>query len=79
MSPVQAEVDRLNADYGPGWHAWLSTPSPGRQPRVCATRALPVHPHAHTDPDLSRKFTGCGETLDADTPEGMRKLLEARS
>jgi hypothetical protein len=40
---------------------------------------LPCHPHADADPDLARQFTGSGETVDADTPAGMRKLLEERS
>ena len=77
--PVQAEVDCLNADFQPRWRVWLSTPSPGRQPRVCASRAFPTRPHAEADPDLARQFTGSGETVDADTPAGMRKLLEERS
>ena len=76
-APAQAEVDRLNAEFQPPWHVWLSTPSPGRQPRVCASRAFPTRPHAKPDP--ARKFTPCGMVLDADTPAGMRKLLEARS
>ena len=78
--PVQAEVDQLNADFKDSpYHVWLSSPSPGRQPRVCASRAFPTNPHAEADPDLARQFTGSGETVDADTPAGMRKLLEERS
>jgi hypothetical protein len=76
---AQDDVDRLNADFQPPWHVWLSTPSPGRQPRFCASRAFPVRPHAHADPDLSRKFTGCGEVLDTGTAAEMRTLLEAKS
>ena len=69
-------IEALAADFPP-WHFWWSTPSPGRQPRLCASRAFPTHPHAKPDP--SRKFTPCGMVLDADTPAGMRKLLEERS
>ena len=77
--PTQAEADQLNADFRSSpWHVWLSTPSPGRQPRVCASRAFPVSPHADADPDLSRKFTGCGEVLDTATATEMRTLLAAR-
>jgi len=64
MSPAaQAEIEALAADFEP-WHFYWSIPSQGRQPRVWAARALP---------------TGSGETVDADTPAGMRKLLEERS
>jgi hypothetical protein len=77
--PAQDEVDRLNDDFQPPWHVWLSTPSPGRQPRVCASRAFPVRPHAVANPNLARKFTGCGEVLDTGTTDEMRKLLEERS
>ena len=78
--PRQSEVDQLNIDFEDSpYHVWLSTPSPGRQPRVCASRVFPTRPHAHADPDLSRKFTGCGEVLDAGTAGEMRKLLEERS
>ena len=72
------EIEALAADFKP-WHFWWSTPSPGRQPRLCASRAFPTRPHAHADPDLSRKFTGCGEVLDTGTAGEMRKLLEERS
>ena len=78
--PRQAEVDQLNIDFEDSpYHVWLSTPSPGRPARVCASRAFPTRPHAHADPDLSRKFTGCGEVLDTGTASEMRKLLEERS
>jgi hypothetical protein len=77
--PAQDGVDRLNADFQPPWHVWLSVPSQGCRSRVWAARAFPTHPHADADPDLSRQFTGSGETVDADTPAGMRKLLEERS
>ena len=76
--PRQAEVDQLNIDFEDSpYHVWLSTPSPGRPARVCASRAFPTRPHAKPDP--ARKFTPCGMVLDADTPAGMRKLLEERS
>ena len=74
--PTQAEVDQLNHDFNPRWRVYLSTPSPGRQPRVCASRAFPTRPHARPDP--ARKFTPCGEVLDTGTAGEMRKLLEER-
>ena len=78
--PVQAEVDQLNADFKDSpYHVWLSSPSPGRQPRVCASRAFPTNPHAVANPDLTRKFTGCGEMLDTGTADEMRDLLTARA
>jgi len=74
------EIEALAADFGrQRWHFYWSVPSQGCRPRVWAARALPCHPHAAADPDLARKFTGSGETVDADTPAGMRKLLEERS
>jgi len=81
MSPAaQAEIEALTADFsGERWHFYWSIPSQGCRSRVWAARALPCHPHAATDPDLTRRFTPCGETVDADTAEGMRKLLEERS
>ena len=74
------EVDALNADFPP-WHAFVSrgTPWAGSSGgRVWACRCLPVHPHAEAVP-LTGPFTGCGETLDADTPGQMRALLTARA
>jgi hypothetical protein len=79
VNGLEAAVASLNADFQPPWHVWLSTPSPGRQPRVCASRAFPVSPHAAADPDPSRRFTGCGEVLDTGTADEMRDLLTARS
>jgi hypothetical protein len=86
----QFDVLRLNDDFErAGWHAWLSRPSEGRPARVCATRATPTHPcepvctdpEHRTDPEHypSKPFTGCGETIDADTPDLMRDLLTARA
>jgi hypothetical protein len=73
-------VAALNADFRPRWRVWLSTPSPGRQPRVCASRAFPTSPHPlGADPDLSRKFTPSGEVLDAGTASEMLALLTART
>ena len=78
--PAQAELDRLTADFKrERWHFYWSVPSQGCRSRVWAARALPCRPHADADPDLARQFTGSGETVDADTPAGMRKLLEERS
>ena len=81
MSPAaQDGIEALTADFGrKRWHFYWSVPSEGCRPRVWAARALPCHPHAEADPDLARKFTGSGETVDADTPAGMRQLLEERS
>jgi hypothetical protein len=76
--PAQAEIEALAADFPP-WHFQWSVPSQGCRSRVWAARALPCHPHAEADPDLARQFTPSGETVDADTPAGMRKLLEERS
>jgi hypothetical protein len=76
--PAQAEIEALAADFK-RWHFYWSVPSQGCRSRVWAARALPCYPHADADPDLSRQFTGSGETVDADTPAGMRKLLEERS
>ena len=80
---INPEVDALNADFGP-WHAFVSRgtePCSGlpasRGGRVWACRVLPVHPHADARP-LTGRFTGCGETLDADTPGQMREKLTAR-
>ena len=78
--PAQSEIEALTADFKRrGWHFYWSRPSEGCRSRVWAARALPCHPHAHADPVLSRQFTGSGETVDADTPAGMRKLLKERS
>jgi hypothetical protein len=76
--PAQDALEALTADFPP-WHFQWSVPSQGCRSRVWAARALPCHPHADADPVLSRQFTGSGETVDADTPAGMRKLLEERS
>jgi hypothetical protein len=79
VSPAaQAEIEALAADFE-RWHFYWSVPSQGCRSRVWAARALPCHPHADADPDLARQFTPSGETVDADTPAGMRKLLEERS
>ena len=83
-SPAEvAAVAALTADFPP-WHAFLSRgtePRSGlpasRGGRVWANRVLPVHPHADARP-LTEQFTGCGETIDADTPGQMRDLLTAR-
>ena len=83
--PAQAEVDRLNADLeDTPWHVWLSTDSPATETRpfcpggrVWAVRSMPCHPHIHVN--RSNRMTPCGETVDTDTPAGMRKLLEERS
>jgi hypothetical protein len=69
-------VARLNDDFAP-WHAFLSTGTP-HGGRVWACRVLPVHPHAEALA-LTGRFTGCGETIDADTPDLMRDLLTARA
>ena len=77
--PSAAEVASLTADFPP-WHAFVSTGTPwtgSRGGRVWACRCLPVHPHADARP-LTEQFTGCGETIDADTPGQMRDLLTAR-
>jgi hypothetical protein len=76
----QLDVARLNDDFAP-WHAFLSTGTPwtgSRGGRVWACRVRPVHPHAEAR-DLTGRFTGCGETIDADTPGQMRDLLTARA
>lgn len=85
MTPGLAdEVADLTADFPP-WHAFVSRgtePRSGlpasRGGRVWACRCLPVHPHAE-ESGLAERFTGCGETLDADTPGQMRALLTARA
>jgi hypothetical protein len=72
-----AEVAAITADFPP-WHAYLSRTEPDAgPPRVWAARARPTHPHVHADP-LTSRFTGSGETVDADTPGQMRDLLAAR-
>jgi hypothetical protein len=77
-SPAEvAAVASLTADFPP-WHAWLSTRRPGDgPPRVWAVRVWPVSPHRHEN-SLTGPLTGCGITLDADTPGQMRDLLTAR-
>ena len=71
------EIEALAADFGrQRWHFYWSVPSQGCRPRVWAARALPCHPHAAAEP--GNRLTPCGETVDADTPAGMRKLLEER-
>jgi len=78
--PAQDGIEALTADFSrQRWHFYWSRPSEGCRSRVWGARAFPTHPHAEADPDLSRQFTGSGETVDADTPAGMRKLLEERS
>ena len=76
--PARDGIEALAADFGrQRWHFYWSVPSPGCSPRVWAARALPCHPHADARP-LTGRFTGCGETIDADTPGQMRALLTAR-
>ena len=78
--PAQDALAALTADFKrERWHFYWSRPSEGCRSRVWAARALPCRPHAHADPDLSRKFTGCGEVLDTGTADEMRELLEERS
>jgi hypothetical protein len=75
-SPAEvAAVASLTADFPP-WHAWLSRTDAG-PPRVWAVRVWPVSPHRHEN-SLTGPLTGCGTTLDADTPGQMRDLLTAR-
>lgn len=79
MTGLAAEVDALTADFPP-WHAFVSRGTSwagSRGGRVWACRVLPVHPRAEERP-LTATFTGCGETLDADTPAQMRAKLTAR-
>jgi hypothetical protein len=79
VNALADEVAALTADFPP-WHAFVSRGTPwagSRGGRVWACRCLPVHPHAEALP-LTDRFTGSGETLDADTPALMRAKLTAR-